>query len=180
MKISNINYKVKKSKQAKYLRLTIYPDASVVLTVPWWTPKFLYTKFIQSKQGWILEQLKKIKVVKIDNVKKREDYLNNKEKAREIILTRLRELNKFYNYTYKKVAIRDQKTRWGSCSSKGNLNFNYKLLFLDKESLDYIIVHELCHLEEMNHSFRFWALVERVVPEHKRIRRKLKKQVMNF
>ena len=66
-----------------------------------------------------------------------------------------------------RVAIREQKTRWGSCSGKGNLNFNWKLIMAPPQALDYVVIHELCHLVEFNHSPRFWALVERQMPEYK-------------
>lgn len=66
-----------------------------------------------------------------------------------------------------RVAIREQKTRWGSCSGKGNLNFNWKLIMAPPQVLDYVVIHELCHLREFNHSPRFWALVEGQMPEYK-------------
>ena len=97
----------------------------------------------------------------------RKKYLDNKERARELILQRLEHFNSFYNFKYNIVAVRDQKTRWGSCSSKGNLNFNYKILFLDSDLADYIIVHELCHLKEMNHGANFWQQVELQCPDYK-------------
>ena len=65
-----------------------------------------------------------------------------------------------------RVAIRDQKSRWGSCSRKGNLNFNWKLIMAPPQALDYVVVHELCHLHEFNHSPRFWALVESQLPDY--------------
>ena len=65
-----------------------------------------------------------------------------------------------------RVAIRDQKSRWGSCSQKGNLNFNWKLIMAPPQALDYVVIHELCHLHEFNHSPRFWALVEAQMPEY--------------
>lgn len=164
------------------MRLTIYPDASVVLTVPWWTPKFLYKKFVESKESWLLNKLKikNYELRKKVKPRTREDYLKNKEEARVFVLERLVELNKFYSFCYNRVSIRDQKTRWGSCSKKGNLNFNYKLLFLDKGLADYIIVHEICHLKEMNHSGGFWRLVERAVPNHGVLRKKLRDRILNI
>jgi predicted metal-dependent hydrolase len=79
------------------------------------------------------------------------------------------------NFEYSKVRVKRQKTRWGSCSSNGNLNFNFKLLKLRKELIDYVIVHELCHLKEMNHSPRFWSLVEEIIPNYKELRKELRR-----
>lgn len=101
-------------------------------------------------------------------------YLENKNKALTIAEDRLAYFNNFYNFKYSKVVIRDQKTRWGSCSRKGNLNFNYKIALLPQKSSDYIIVHELCHLGEFNHSENFWNLVAKTIPDYKDIRKSLR------
>lgn len=98
----------------------------------------------------------------------REHYLLHKEAARELVLARLVHFNQHYGYTYKRVAIRNQRTRWGSCSSNGNLNFNYRIVFLPAHLADYIIVHELCHLRELNHAQAFWNLVALQCPEYKK------------
>ena len=98
-----------------------------------------------------------------------------REQARKLILARLEYFNKFYNFKISRVSIKNQSTRWGSCSSKGNLNFNYKIIYLKPELADYLIVHELCHLGEFNHSKRFWALVAKTVPSYVEINKKLKK-----
>ena len=103
------------------------------------------------------------------------DFLKNKEKAREIILERLKYFSSLYDLPHGRVSIRNQKTRWGSCSRQGNLNFNYRLTYLQEDLRDYVIVHELCHLKEFNHSVNFWGLVAKSFPEHKKLRRELKK-----
>lgn len=92
----------------------------------------------------------------------------HKERARVFVHERLEVVNKEYGFLYNRVAIRDQKSRWGSCSAKGNLNFNYRIQFLPLHLADYIIAHELCHLKEFNHGKGFWELVERAVPEYKK------------
>lgn len=102
-------------------------------------------------------------------------FLNNKEKARGIINSRIGYFNGFYNFPFNRISIKNQKSRWGSCSKKGNLNFNYKIIFLSQKHFDYVLVHELCHLKELNHSKRFWDLVKETIPDYKEIRRDFKK-----
>lgn len=93
-------------------------------------------------------------------------YTTHREHARALVTDRLSYWNQFFNLTYGRVAIRNQSTRWGSCSTKRNLNFNYRIAFLPIELADYIIVHELCHLIEFNHGPQFWAHVARALPDY--------------
>lgn len=94
--------------------------------------------------------------------------------ARALVHARLEHFNQFYNFTYNKVFIKNQRTRWGSCSSNGNLNFNFKIITLAPELQDYLIVHELCHLKEFNHGKAFWDLVALQIPEYETLRKQLK------
>ena len=102
-------------------------------------------------------------------------YLEQKEDARKLVLDRLGYWNKHYNYKYSRVSIRNQRSRWGSCSSKGNLNFNFRIVTLPPHLSDYIIVHELCHLGQMNHSQKFWDLVGRTLPNYEELMLELRK-----
>jgi predicted metal-dependent hydrolase len=102
-------------------------------------------------------------------------YAEHKEKARELVHARLAHWNEFYKYTYKRVAIRNQRSRWGSCSTQQNLNFNYRLVFLPLELVDYVVVHELCHLAHFNHSQNFWNLVAQAIPDYEKRMFELKK-----
>lgn len=96
------------------------------------------------------------------------NYLACKARARKIVQERLRFFNQTYQVEFVRISIKDLKSRWGSCSDKKNLNFHYKVLFLPEELVDYIVVHELCHLIEMNHSHRFWQLVRQTIPDVKK------------
>ena len=101
--------------------------------------------------------------------------ISKREQARTLVENRLSHFNKMYNFKINRIAIKNTKTRWGSCSSKGNLNFNYKIIYLKPEFADYLIVHELCHLGEMNHSRRFWNLVLKTIPDYAKINKQLKR-----
>ena len=101
-------------------------------------------------------------------------YLAHKEEARALVHEKLAYWNAIYKFTYKRVAIRNQRRSWGSCTSLKNLNFSYKILFLPERLQDYLIVHELCHLEELNHGKKFWELVAQEIPDYTERRNELK------
>ena len=103
------------------------------------------------------------------------NFLKHKEQAREIVLQRLEHFNQHYNLTFGRISIRNQRRRWGSCSSKGNLNFNYRIATLPSHLSDYIIVHELCHRGQFNHSQKFWDLVGETLPNYEALQVELKK-----
>lgn len=158
------------------MRLAIYPDGAFVVTAPKWYPVYVIKRFLEEKADWIFERLKDVDFGALADKKKTENskYKEQKELARIIIGERIKFFNRYYNFEYNRVSIKNQKTCWGSCSRKGNLNFNYKVAGLPEKLRDYIIVHELCHLQELNHSKKFWKLVEKVVPDYKLLRKKIK------
>lgn len=172
----DIVYTHKVSKRVKSMRLAVYHDGSFVVTTPIRIKESVIEDFIIRKARWIIEKIEHFTknprlIITRHTVEEIKEY-----KKQAIILARLRLAywNTFYNLTYNNITIKNTKTRWGSCSSKGNLNFSYKIVFLPQELSDYIIVHELCHLQEMNHSKDFWNLVAKTVPNHKSLRQKLK------
>lgn len=95
-----------------------------------------------------------------------ENFLACRARAKKLVLERLAHFAPQYKVTFARVTIKDMRSRWGSCSRQGNLNFNYRLLFLPPELVDYVIVHEVCHLREMNHSRAFWRLVAETIPDY--------------
>lgn len=96
------------------------------------------------------------------------------QRAVNYLPARIHELAELYELIPQRVTIRKQKTRWGSCSQSGTISLNYKLLILKKELIDYILIHELCHLKEFNHSIKFWKLVEGILPHYRELRKELK------
>lgn len=103
------------------------------------------------------------------------EYQKYKEQARAMVHRKIASFNALYNFNVNKIAIRNQRSRWGSCSKKGNLNFNYRLMLIPEVLVDYVIVHELCHLGEFNHSKNFWNLVAQTIPNHAQLRKQLHK-----
>lgn len=89
------------------------------------------------------------------------------EEAKQVLSERTKYYSGLMDASYGRITIRDQKSRWGSCSGKGNLNFNFRLIMAPLEIVDYVVVHELCHLKYMDHSPQFWEEVEKVLPDYK-------------
>lgn len=171
------------SARAKRLRLAIYCDGAFVVTAPRAMSEGLVEKYILQKAQWIIEKLEYFKsfssVLPVRRNSKKE-YAEHKERALVLAQARLEYFNTFYNFSFNKINIKNQKTRWGSCSMKGNLNFNYKIALLPSHLADYIIVHELCHLKEFNHSQKFWNLVAQTIPNYLELRKELKKSSKSF
>jgi len=172
-----IPYTLKISSRARRLRLSIYIDGRLVVTQPRFFSDRVVESFLLAHSAWIIKHLANFKtrpVPLLAGPGRRADYLAKKETARRLVNDRLEYFNKFYNLKYKKISIRNQATRWGSCSRRGNLSFNYRLVDLAPAVADYIIVHELCHLREFNHSSRFWQLVAQTLPDYQELRRGLR------
>lgn len=118
---------------------------------------------------------KKIRVKIVKRKKHKSDaWKIYKNRAKILVEEIINEKFSGYKLKYNRITIRDQKTRWGSCSSKNNLNFNYRILFLPRDLSEYLVAHELCHLHEMNHSKKYWTLLQRLVPNYKILQKKLK------
>ena len=176
IKNKSIEYALRRQRGSRSVRLAIYPDGAFVVTAPKWYPVYIIKRFLEEKSDWIFEKLKNIDFKALANKHQAEriKYKEQKELARIIITERIKFFNRFYNFEYNRVSIKNQRTCWGSCSRKGNLNFNYKVASLSEDLRDYIIVHELCHLQELNHSKKFWNLIKIAIPEYKLLRKKLR------
>ncbi len=171
-----ISYILRVSKRAKRIGLAVYRGGDFVVTVPQSTNKSFNEKVLLKKARWIIEKIEYFRNIAPISFTKvsRLHYETHRKKSLEFTKERVIHWNQFYGFDYKKISVKNQKTRWGSCSKKGNLSFNYKIAFLPTIFADYIIVHELCHLRAFNHSQNFWSLVMQTTPQHKEIRKELK------
>lgn len=177
----SFTYSLKRSKRIQSLRIRIERDGSVTCTLPYRINEDVARKFIFQKKSWIEEKL----LFYQENRKEKQihsssEILEYKKQTLALVKERLSFFNNHYGLVWKDIRIKDTKTRWGSCSKIGNLNFNYKIALLSKDLTDYIVVHELCHLREFNHSSSFWSLVEKTIPNHKNLRKELKKKSLEL
>lgn len=162
----------------KSISIEIRPDATLLVRVPLSMEDMEIQRFLKKKENWICEHLKKAEERQLisKNIEKLSiaEFQQLTDKASKIIPERVKYYAGLMEVRYGRITIRRQKTRWGSCSNKGNLNFNCLLMLVPNEVMDYVVVHELCHLIEMNHSKAFWALVEQVLPDYKERRKWLR------
>ncbi len=175
-----IPYSIRTSTRARHMRITIRGDGDVIVTLPQGTRESLASSFVQSKERWIIKaRTKLIRRQSSLHIPKRSasDFKQHKDAAYTFVIGRLQELNTNHMYVWNNVTIKNTSSRWGSCSVRKNLSFSYRILFLPKELQDYLLIHELCHLKEFNHSARFWKLVGEKIPEYVHLRKELKKIV---
>ena len=165
-----ITYKLVRSNR-KTLAVEIKGDGQVIVRAPYRISKREIERFVTEKADWIEKHLKTIRERQAARpaVKKltAAEIQELADVAMKDFPERVRRFAPQVGVTYGRITIRNQKTRWGSCSSKGTLNFNCLLMLAPSEVRDYVVVHELCHRLEMNHSPRFWAEVERILPDYK-------------
>jgi len=135
-------------------------------------------KFVRDKSGWLQKHLQKRetehKVLKEEGGFTEREIKKLQALAKQVIPEKVAYYARLMGVTYGRISIRKQKTRWGSCSREGNLSFNCLLMMAPAEVLDYVVVHELSHRLEMNHSARFWAQVEKMIPDYKKAKKWLK------
>ncbi len=214
-----INYRIRRSKKARYMRLQIKRGSELEVVLPYRMSLNAAVTFIHEKSNWIKKHLQpvipnknkfmlfgeelridieyelfskktlivlrgnelKIKTKNGDN-KNPEYYFTVwlRHSAKNFLINRAYILAGKYSFNVNKIFIRNQKTRWGSCSSKKNISLNYKLLMLPKELIDYVIIHELCHLKEMNHSKSFWQLVGSIFLNYKQLKKELRTFAINL
>ena len=157
----------------KTLAVQIRADGTVIARAPLRMPKDRILCFLSEKASWIRMQQGKMQErenmrqqarIHLDAAQEKE----LRERAKSVLAQRTAYFARQIGVTYGRITVRDQKTRWGSCSQTGNLNFNFRLILAPSEVLDYVVVHELCHRRQMNHSAQFWQEVAQVLPDYRK------------
>ncbi|MGI6732002.1 MAG: M48 family metallopeptidase [Anaerovoracaceae bacterium] len=161
----------------KTLSIIIKPDGRVEVRAPLRASRAYIDSFVNSKTSWINSKLKELKQIRSQQriIQLTPDEVQAYCKK---ALVYFQEKCSYYankmGVEYEKIRVSKAKTRWGSCNSRGTLSFTYRLMFAREELIDYVIVHELAHRKEMNHSHRFWAVVEETLPDYKERRKALR------
>ena len=176
MKYKNYDIELIRSRR-KTIAIEIHPDLSIRVRAPLRMPQYRIMEFLEEKEHWIdlhLEKMRQRKESNADQTSRisisEEEIKQLTELAKEVIPQRVAFFAAQMGVNYGRITIRNQKTRWGSCSQAGNLNFNCRLMKMPPEVLDYVVVHELCHRKQMNHSAAFYREVYRVFPDYDRCR----------
>lgn len=160
----------------KTLAIQITPDGAVKVRAPKGFPVSDIHRFLSDKEDWVLKHLAKTEYRKplFPSSLSEQEHKRYIQIARDIFTQKTAYYASIMHTTYGRISIREQKTRWGSCSTDGNLNYNWRLIFAPEEVLNYIVVHELAHRKEMNHSPAFYGVVRSILPEYKKYQKWLR------
>lgn len=164
---------LERSVRAKYISLSVRPFKGARVAVPRGVSFDKASAFVQSKADWLKSRMGRIELIEQEASALRKNNPIDRTEARTRLVRRLAQLAARHGFSYNRVFVRNQKTRWGSCSSANNINLNINLARLPRELMDYIILHELVHTRVKNHSPRFWEMLGRHIPDPKIIDRRL-------
>ena len=160
------------------ISLEITPAGQVLVRAPRRMSELEIHAFVESKSSWLTKHLQKkemdMEALQEEGTFTEQEMERLQKLAKKVIPEKVAYYARLMGVTYGRISIRRQKTRWGSCSREGNLNFNCLLMMAPPEVLDYVVIHELSHRMEMNHSARFWAQVEKMIPDYRVPRKWLK------
>ena len=173
-KTEHFTYELIRAKR-RSMSLKVDLDGTITVRAPYRTPVQTADWFVEGHRDWIEVRLRAGARIMAERPSYTDrERAEGRNQAAEVITARCRYYAPVMGVSYGTVTIREQKTRWGSCSTKGNLNFNWKLVLMPLEILDYVVVHELAHRIQMNHSAAFWAEVGKILPDYKERRQWLK------
>lgn len=165
--MTDLAYEIVRSRR-KTISLQVLPDGSLLVRAPLGMAKRDIAGFVESKHAWVEKHLARVRETAALPPLSEAQRSMLADQAMSVLPQKVRQFASAAGVDYGRITIRCQKTRWGSCSGKGNLNFNCLLMLCPESVQDYVVVHELCHRKEMNHSAAFWAEVERILPGYRK------------
>lgn len=178
---SVVYYKQVVRARLKYMRMTLETSGGIVVSTPHRKRESDIAAFITKHSGWLLKSQRKLALYN-EKIKHSlplrytaDDFKSRKAEAMARVLERVNIYCKEYSRAPSEVRIKLMRSRWGSCSKKGTLHFSFALLFVPQRLIDYVVVHELCHLLEFNHSPKFWQLVSDTLPDYRALRKELRR-----
>jgi predicted metal-dependent hydrolase len=178
-KIGKIDFRI--NNRAKYLRIHIKPFKGIFVTIPRGISQRKAENFVLSKKEWIKKHLNKVKEFENNVVENRAKIKPvDRNEAKILLINKLEELTDKFNFSYNRVSIRNQKTRWGSCSSKNNISLNCNLINLPEKLIDYVILHELVHTRVKNHGADFWKEMGKYIEDPRALNKELKRYKSAF
>ncbi len=168
-----------RSKKARHINISVKPFKGVRVAIPYGVSYDKAKQVAESKKSWIQKHLDKMKHVEKEHEALSKNLTEiDRSKARKKLVSRLNELSEQHGFSYNKVFMRNQKTRWGSCSAKNNISLNMKLVRLPDEMIDYVLLHELVHTRIKNHTNEFWTELSKFVGNAKKVDRRLNEYKM--
>lgn len=173
---SIIEPKYIRSINSKRMTISIKRGGEVIVKFPFYIPHYIAQKFFASKVAWVKTHYNRLKeyTPTLPLAERRKLFAHHKENASALVVKESARFAKLLDVHIKSISVRNQRSRWGSCSARGSLSFNYRIILLPSALSEYIIIHEVCHLKEMNHSKKFWNLVEALCPDFKSRRKELR------
>lgn len=174
-----IPYTLKRSGRARNLRISVHPDGSVEVVAPERLSREAVLKFVESRKDWIFRHVKKANNKNVIWAEKK--LINQYKKQAEVLVNEMgAHFARVYGVEYKSISVRSFRSQWGSCSKEKKISFSYQIALLPRELQELVIVHEICHLVELNHSKAFWNLVAKMVPDYLKRRKELRNIVVRF
>jgi len=169
-----------KSARARRIVVSVKPFKSVRVSFPARVSQKKAHEFLQSNMEWVKKAIAKIKEIESQRANQTVLPAINKNDAKAVLTARLKLLAAEYGFSYNRVFIRNQKTRWGSCSGSNNISLNVNLVRLPAELRDYVMLHELVHTKVKNHSVRFWRELDKYVTNSKKTAKELRKHGLSL
>ena len=166
----------RRNRRSRGMSISVHPRRGVTVTLPWHKSYRNGVGFLLTKREWAMETLERQRSMLIDEPEPSPEGIEAmRAEAKKVLPVRLAELARKYSFEYNQVRIKHNVSNWGSCSRKGNINLNLNLMRLPENLRDYVMLHELCHLRQPDHSPRFHDLLESLCPGHRAMEKELRK-----